>query len=166
MQQKCKPKQEWAITVTVCWVYFQSLKTFATACIIVSAEYLCCLYTDSLCYAGERAASNRFIMIARKVKAVGQFQMWHFTALTFTPLAILPIYGKHICIPLPYPSWHLHHIKARVRLDQVFLHYAHNEWSSIMSPGLSIIGLWTFKILQEVVQVEMLPYYFPGWVTQ
>ena len=30
-------KKEWAITVIACWMHFQSLKTFTTACIIVSA---------------------------------------------------------------------------------------------------------------------------------
>ena len=43
--------------------------------------------------------------------------------------------------PLPYPSWQLHKMKACVRLDQVDIQHARNEWSSITSPGLSIIGL-------------------------
>ena len=63
-QQKCKPKQEWASTVTVRWVYFLSQKTFATVC-IVSVEYLCCLYMDLLCYAGEQAASDSSWLPAR-----------------------------------------------------------------------------------------------------
>ena len=54
-------------------------------------------------------------------------------------------------------------MKALVRLDQVVIQHTHNEWSSVMNPGLS-----TVASRQEDVQAEMLPYtmatnpyYFP-----
>jgi len=34
---------------------------------------------------------------------VGYFWTQHFTALAFTPLAILPKFGKCICIPIYFP---------------------------------------------------------------
>jgi len=52
-------------------------------------------------------------------------------------------------------------LKVPVRLNdeysavKVALPYAHAEWSSITSPGLSIIGLSSLTSQQEVVQGEM-----------
>ena len=63
---------------------------------------------------------------------------------------------------------HTYQIVMHIRPDQAVLQYAHTEWSSIMSPGLLIIGLPSLQSQQGVVQEEMLPYttttnpyYFP-----
>jgi len=58
--------------------------------------------------------------------------------------------------PLPYASWQLHQIKARVRLNQIVVEYAHNEWSSIRSPGLLIMCI---NLSSSANQLEdVLPY--------
>ena len=49
--------------------------------------------------------------------------------------------------------------KIPVRLDQIVLWYAHNEWSSITSTGLSVIGLSCLTSQLENVQAEMLHMY-------
>ena len=41
-----------------------------------------------------------------------------------------------LLLPLPYPSWQLHQIKACVTLDLVVLRYTHDECSSVTDPGL------------------------------
>ena len=57
----------------------------------------------------------------------------------------------HKSPPLPYPaSSQLDQIKAWVRLDQAVLQYTHEEWSSIASPGLAILGLSSLTSRQEV----------------
>jgi len=61
--------------------------------------------------------------------------------------------------PLPYPSWQLHQ-KAYFRLDQVVLQYPHYQWSSVMIPGLLIIGLSSLAYASRrlCMQEGMLPY--------
>ena len=63
-----------------------------------------------------------------------------------------------------YLSWQLHQIKAWVRMDQVVLRYAYDEWSSVTSTGLLIIGLSNLTSQQEVVQAEMLSHCKKKWV--
>ena len=67
----------------------------------------------------------------------------------------------------PYPSWQLHQ-KAYFRLDQVVLQYPHDQWSSVMIPGLLIIGYRLLSSLahqQEVVHAgrnaAIYDFYFP-----
>ena len=81
------------------------------------------------------------------------FELYHAVLL----LAKLLLEGESLShvwksFPYLYQSWHLHQIKAWVRLDQVVLHYAQSEWSCVTSPGLWIIGL--FQTINQSQQVH------------